>query len=450
MQSSGGMMTAAEAAEFPVRLLESGPAAGVLAAASVARQTSAKTAIGFDMGGTTAKAALLEDGSPSYATEFSVGSAVSASSRLLRGGGYAVRLPVVDLAEIGAGGGSIASVDGSGGLSVGPRSAGADPGPACYGRGGARPTVTDANLVLGYLAVEGLARGGVTARPDLAREVIERDVASPLGLSVEDAARAIHAVANQLMARVLRAVTTERGRAVEDQTLIVSGGSGAIHAAGLADTVGISAIVVPPRAGVLSAVGLLRAPMSLTAVETVAGPLDDSAVESIGTKLRALATGLRRRMTLDGLDLSRAVVRYVVDLRYRGQATELALDLPSDDVAPAMITTLAERFDADHLLTYGHAGHRPIEVVRVRVTVAIDSPQTPQAPTNPTQPSTPGTRPAIFDGSLVPVSVRTRASLSGVVTGPLLVDEPDTTVVVPPNWSAAVDSDGNLTLERVR
>ena len=276
MQSSGGMMTADDAGRFPVHILESGPAAGVLAAARIAEATREAAVISFDMGGTTAKASLIEDFQFQRGVEFSVGSDISTTSRLLKGGGYTVRLPVVDLAEIGAGGGSIAHVDGGGGLVVGPVSAGADPGPACYGRGGDAATVTDANLVLGYVSAEHLRAAGVGADRDLAERAIHDQVGEPLGLAVEEAAYAVHAVANRQMARVLRAVSTERGRYVERHAVVAFGGSGPVHAASLAETVGIARVIVPPRAGVLSAVGLLWAPMELTSVHSVHAPLQPS------------------------------------------------------------------------------------------------------------------------------------------------------------------------------
>jgi N-methylhydantoinase A len=449
MQSGGGMMSTGEAVQFPVRLLESGPAAGVLAAAGVARQTSTSTAIAFDMGGTTAKASLIENGTPVHATEFSVGSDVSTSSRLLRGGGYAVRLPVIDLAEIGAGGGSIAWVDEGGGLSVGPQSAGADPGPACYGRAGERATVTDANLILGYLSAEGLASGGVAARVDLAWSAIERDVAIPLDLTVTEAARAIHAVANQQMARVLRAVTTERGRALEQQKLIISGGSGGLHAAGLADTVGIATIIVPPRAGVLSAVGLLWAPLALTAAETVNRPLVAEAAGPVATQLAAMAAELRHRLAEGCLDLTASVTTCVLDLRYAGQASELGLQIQEEALDARAMTIVAQRFDAEHLATYGHAGHGQVEIVRAQVTVSLPAAEAPlKLDRHGPAPRTASTRSVSFGADAIKVPVVARASLVTPRWGPVLVDERDTTVVVPPGWMARLDGLDNIILER--
>jgi N-methylhydantoinase A len=446
MQSSGGMMSAAEAGEYPVHLLESGPAAGVLAAAGVATQAGVPAAICLDMGGTTAKAALVENGEPSYAEEFTVGSDISSSSRLLRGGGYAVRLPVVDLAEIGAGGGSIASVDVAGGLAVGPASAGADPGPACYDRGGTRPTVTDANLLLGYVSIDGLRQGGVAARADLAEAAIREHVAEPLNLGVLEAAYAVHMVANTQMARVLRAVSTERGRALPAHTLIVSGGSGAVHAAALAGVVGIRRVLVPPMAGVLSAVGLLWSPFALTAVETASAVLVPDAGADLDRQLGRMAGRLRERMADAGMSPDQ--VTRLADLRYAGQASELTVALPDGSLDEAEIADLVTRFGKEHQATYGHRSDRPVTVVRLRVTAAVTRPA-PQLALHQAGDSHESSREVWFgESGPEPVRCVSRGALTTPVAGPLLVDEPDTTIVVPPGWHASVDAHGNVVLER--
>lgn len=445
MQSSGGMMPATEAVELPVHLLESGPAAGVLAAAGIARQIHTKTAISFDMGGTTAKASLIEDGEVAFAAEFNVGSEVSASSRLLRGGGYAVRLPVVDLAEIGAGGGSVASVDEAGGLKVGPESAGAEPGPACYARGGERATVTDANLVLGYISPTGLIQAGVTPQAEAAVAAIDREIATPLGLSVIEAAQAIHTIASRQMARVLRAVTTERGRDITEQNLIVFGGSGGLHAASLATTVGISIIVVPPRAGVLSAVGLLWSPVALTAVEAIHLRVTEGAAQPMANLRDAMTDRLRERFAVTGIDTADVETTAIVDLRYAGQATELSLHLP-DVARPLAMSTLAERFAADHLATYGHGGHGEVEMVRLRVTMTLPSEDVAVTHDDGGD-GVVGFREAYFGHERAPVPVLTRHGLDAPTNGPLLVDDPDTTTVVPPGWTARLDDFDNIVLE---
>ena len=259
MQSNGGIMSARRAAQTPVQMLESGPAAGVIAADNLGKRLGLKNIITFDMGGTTAKAALFENGSPSYTTDYEIGAGISLSSKLVTGGGHAVKVPVIDLAEVGAGGGSIVRIDAGGALKVGPNSAGSYPGPACYDTGGAEPTVTDANLVLGYINPSYLAGGEVKLTPSLAESSMQSAVAEPLGLSLLDAAQGVHAVANVNMIRAIRAVSTYRGRDPRDFALLAFGGSGPIHAADMARSLGIGTVVVPPSPGLFSAVGLLQA-----------------------------------------------------------------------------------------------------------------------------------------------------------------------------------------------
>ena len=259
MQSNGGIMSARRAAQTPVQMLESGPAAGVIAADNLGKRLGLKNIITFDMGGTTAKAALIENGAPSYTTDYEIGAGISLSSKLVTGGGHAVKVPVIDLAEVGAGGGSIVRVDTGGALRVGPNSAGSYPGPACYDTGGADPTVTDANLVLGYINPSHLAGGEVKLTPSLAESSMQSTVAEPLGLPLLDAAHGVHAVANVNMIRAIRAVSTYRGRDPRDFALLAFGGSGPIHAADMARSLGIETVVVPASPGLFSAVGLLQA-----------------------------------------------------------------------------------------------------------------------------------------------------------------------------------------------
>src|SRR5207248_2676641 len=258
MQSSGGVMSAADAERRPVYALESGPAAGVVASAALARSLGHENVITFDMGGTTAKASLIEGGAVSRSMEYEVGAALSSGSRLLRGSGELIRIPTIDIAEVGAGGGSIAFVDEAGGLHVGPRSAGAEPGPACYGRGAEEATVTDANVLLGYIPTGPLASGDLAVEKDLAAHALAR-LGGALDLSALEAACGIHELANAAMMRALRAVSTEKGRDPSDFVLLAYGGSGPVHAAALAAELGVKTAIVPALAGLFSAAGLLFA-----------------------------------------------------------------------------------------------------------------------------------------------------------------------------------------------
>lgn len=447
MQSSGGMMPVAESSRFPAHLLESGPAAGVLAAADVARSARLDPVISFDMGGTTAKASLVEGDAVTFSNEFSVGSDVSAASQLLKGGGYTVHLPVVDLAEVGAGGGSIARVDAAGGLHVGPQSAGADPGPACYSRGGDRPTVTDANLVLGYVNVEGLRAAGIDVDEDKARAVLEAHVAEPLGLSVDEAALAVHAIADRQMARVLRAVTTERGRDVSKHTIVAFGGSGPLHAATMAGTVGVGSVVVPPLAGLFSAVGLLTAPFELTTAQTVGVLLQPTSVADLRAVVDEAATAARQRFVQSGADTSHLELRQVLDLRYTGQASELPVVL-ADDLSEPYVSSLVEEFHRVHKASYGHSLASAVEVVRLRTTVTGGRPARMAQVRHVAADAAPSARAVRFDGWAGDAPVLTRGHLTAERTeGPFLVDDPDTTTVVPPGWAGWLDDGGNIRLE---
>lgn len=446
MQSSGGMMPVGESGRFPAHLLESGPAAGVLAAADVARRSGLTHVVSFDMGGTTAKASLLEDYRVTFSSEFSVGSEVSAASQLLKGGGYTVHLPVVDLAEVGAGGGSIARVDPAGGLHVGPRSAGAAPGPACYSRGGELPTVTDANIVLGYVYADGLRAAGIDVDVEKARAALAKHVAEPLGIPVEDAALAVHDIADRQMARVLRAVTTERGKDVLAHALVAFGGSGPLHAATMADTVGIRTVLVPPLAGVHSAVGLLTAPFELTTSETLDIILDRDNAERLRTRVRLIAAQARERFDEAGAPSGNVTVSQVLDLRYVGQASELPVDL-SAGLDAAGVAEVERRFHGIHIDSYGYRLSSAVEVVRVRTTVT--GPSVAEVDTRAAVQDRPETRRAArfaeFDGEIVAYS---RKAMTTRRPGPFVVDDPDTTTLVPPHWSAGLDERGNLRLER--
>ncbi len=446
MQSSGGMMTFDAAARAPAYCIESGPAAGALAARSIAEALGLRNVISFDMGGTTAKAAVIEEYALSYGNEFSVGAEISAMGRLLRGGGYTVRLPTIDLAEVGAGGGSIARLDSGGSLRVGPRSAGAVPGPVCYARGGVHPTVTDANLVLGYLSAEGLAKGGISVDADGAMRALDTEIGVPLGLDTVEAAFAVHTVADQQMARALRAVTTERGRDIRAYTLVAFGGSGPLHAATLAASVGVDTVIVPPLAGYFSAIGLSYAPKQLSMLQPLRIALRaPGAAASIEQQYRAMLARLNG--TVSGNPS--AVVLRSIDMRYRGQAYELSIDAPDrldDDAAGE----LARAFEKLHRATYGHVPTTELEVIRLKLTIATPPPAVALRTQLGSRFSTVRERTAHFGDGRRTYPVATRDTVAGMLAGPAFIDDPDTTIVVPPGWSARVDAMHNVVLEQAR
>src|SRR5712691_3459954 len=353
MQSSGGVMTAEDAKLRPVLALESGPAAGVVAALGMARRLGYANAIAFDMGGTTAKASLIENGAVARGREYEVGGSLSAGSRLMRGSGELLRIPTIDIAEVGAGGGSLAWLDPAGGLQVGPRSAGADPGPACYGRGGEEPAVTDANVFLGYIPEGPLADGQITVSRDRAERALER-VAEPLGLSTAEVAAGIHAIANARMTRALRSVSSEKGRDPREFALIAYGGAGPVHAVGLAEDLGCRTVPVPALAGLFSSLGLLCARPEFHDVHTC--HLDARAVDA--QQLEDVFAALKER--LGGVDFVRSA-----ELRYGGQTWEIEIEAEDPVDRDALIAA----FEDEHERLYGVRGEEgaPIEIRALRL-----------------------------------------------------------------------------------
>src|SRR5262245_20516922 len=373
LQSSGGTMTADDAAVRPVYALESGPAAGVVAALSLARQLGHANAIAFDLGGTTAKASLIQDGRVSLCQEYEVGAALSAGSRLLRGSGELIRIPTIDIAEVGAGGGSIAWLDEAGGLHVGPRSAGASPGPACYGLGGTDPTVTDANVVLGYIAPGPLASGALTVSRELAEAAVG-GLGAKLGLSTIETARGIHDLANAATMRALRAVSTEKGRDPADFVLVAYGGSGPVHAAALATELGTRTAIVPPLAGLFSAAGLLLARAEYHDVRFCRISARDPDLEALRRLEEEMRVELRGKLA--GVEPE---WRRVADVRYRGQSWSVPVELPRE-LDPAGIAELVECFEAEHEQLYGTRldPGSPIDIRALRL-VALGPPREPFA-----------------------------------------------------------------------
>jgi N-methylhydantoinase A len=438
MQSSGGVMTSADATNRPVLALESGPAAGVVAAVGMARRLGFANAIAFDMGGTTAKASLIEAGAVSRSREYEVGGSLSSGSRLMRGAGELLRIPTIDIAEVGAGGGSIAWLDPAGGLQVGPRSAGADPGPACYGRGGSDPTVTDANVHLGYIPTGALASGDLSVAAELAERALEQ-IAEPLGLSLTETAAGVHAIANARMTRALRSVSSEKGRDPRDFALIAYGGSGPVHAAGLAEELGCRTVLVPALAGLFSSLGLLFARPEFHDVYSC--HLDARTVEP--AELSRIFDELEARLALS---LEQAEWVRSADLRYGGQSWEVEVEFSG---SPADVLA---RFEDAHERLYGVRGEpgSPIEIRALRVTGVGPSAAVDALGLAAGERGAGGTRAATFDGETADVPVRTRASIGDQPEpGPLLVDEYDTTVVVRPGWTVRRDATTQtLVLER--
>jgi N-methylhydantoinase A len=453
MQSAGGLTPAEDAAERPVYSLESGPSAGVLAASWIASSVEAPNVISFDMGGTTAKASIIEDGEIPYSAEYEVGSTISAGNRLTGGGGETILAPSIDIAEVGAGGGSIAYLDAAGGIRVGPRSAGADPGPVSYRNGGVEPTVTDANVVLGYIKSGRLANGEVTIDPDAAKQSIEEKIARPLGLDVIDAALGIHRIANSQMLRALREVSTQRGRDPRRFTLVAFGGSGPIHAAGLAGELGSRRVIIPPMPGVFSAVGLLVSGIEHHDVRSCRLVGESLTAKAIDNLICQMKTPMIGQFQTESVPVERLKFSIAAEVRYHGQASQIRVPVNDSVDGPSPIERMTTNFEEEHELLYGHRAEAgsDIEVVAVRLIGRAAADIDVEFGNLDGTGASGETRLAAFGPpwGQIETPLVARAALRGGKEGPLIIDEYDATIVIPPGWRAEFDEFGNIVMESV-
>ena len=451
MQSNGGLTTDAAAVERPIHIIESGPAGGVIGAQALARSKDLPKIITFDMGGTTAKASIVEDGEVTRAAEYAVGAGIMIGSRLLTGAGYTLKVPAIDLAEVGAGGGSHVWIDAAGALQVGPESAGASPGPVCYDTGGEMPTVTDANLLLGYLNPEYLVGGAVRLNLDKARRAFEEQIARPLGMTIERAAHGAHLIAASNMIRAIKAVSTERGRDARDFALFAFGGNGPVFACGMAAALGIRRIVVPPSAGLFSSFGLLYADVEHHYSRSLRRLLRGSDRREIEQAWDALARQALDQLAVEGFAGEKVKIRRSAALHYHGQTYELTVQLPD---GPLDFGWLEEAFGREHEKTYGHrAGpDEPVELVSIQV-VGLGLREGPSVPervrASRAEPEPPAPRRAYFGAETGwrETPVIRRSDLSNARSGPLIIEEYDSTCVVPPGATAQLDNAGNIYIE---
>ncbi len=453
MGSNGGVFEAAEGTAMPAIAVESGPAAGVVGAALIARQTGRLDLLSFDMGGTTAKASLIRGGNYETTPEYEVGGGASAN-RFMNGTGHPIRVPVIDLAEVSAGGGSIAWVDRAGALRVGPKSAGAEPGPVCYGRGGTEPTVTDCNLLLGYLDSGSLLAGDLPIDFAAAERAVADHLAKPLGVDVRTAASAVIEIVNHAMAEALKIVSVQRGHDPRDFSLVAFGGAGPMHAAALADELQIAEVVCPPIPGAFSALGLVGTDLKRDYVRTfyaTTADADPAELEAGFASLEATGAAMldRARVAAE----RRQFVR-TIDARYARQSYELAVPVANGPIDAAAVAAIAAAFHERHRQTYGHDNRaEPVQLVNLRVVAIGTIPplrirqETAALGTDAGK----GYRAMWFKRSgaaEAQVLDRARMSAGATITGPAVIESLESTILVPPAWQALMNDDGFVILTR--
>lgn len=458
MQSNGGVYSSEAAADRPVFMVESGPAAGSVAAATIGNALGVGNVISFDMGGTTAKASLIRDGQPSVTKDYTVGAAAQSGAGAFGGAsGYPVRTPVVDLVEVGAGGGSIGWVDSGGALRVGPHSAGADPGPACYGLGGELPTITDANLILGRLDPAYFAGGEIRLNLQAASDAIEEHCATKLGLTVEATAHGIIEIATTAMVNALRLVSVQRGHDPRDFLLVALGGAGPAHIVRIAEELGASRVLIPREPGTASAMGLLSTDIRLESITTMINRLDEVEPGQIETAFESMKEQGLSELTNAGSVHSSVRVEQSVELRYYGQSFELTVPVPEGNFDVEWMKTLADQFHAAHEQAYGfRVDDEPVELVNLRST-AVGEIQRPgmkciEGKGLSLQDALKSTRPVYFNSETgfvdTPVYDRTSLPTTATFQGPAVIEERDSTTVVLTGWSVEVDQFGNLLVTR--
>ncbi|SJZ95312.1 N-methylhydantoinase A [Enhydrobacter aerosaccus] len=452
MQSNGGLTSDQAAAERPMNIIESGPAGGVVGAQALARAKALPKIITFDMGGTTAKASMVEEGEVSRASEYSVGAGIMIGSRLLTGAGYMLKVPAIDLAEVGAGGGSHVWIDGGGSLQIGPESAGALPGPVCYDKGGDMPTVTDANVLLGYINPKHLVGGALALNAGKAKDAFETKVAKPLGLPLEKAAYGAHQIAASNMIRAIKAVSTERGRDPREFALFAFGGNGPLFACGMARALGMSRVVVPPSAGLFSSFGLLYADVEHHYSRTFRRLLRQADLAEIERAWTALADQATAQLGAEGFAGDRMRLKRSAALHYQGQSYELTVPVPEGRIDDRMVGLLEEAFGQEHEKTYGHRAGKdePVELVSIQIIgQGLREGGVPERlKPSRAEPTPPPPRRAYFgESGWTDTPVLRRSDLATAKSGPLIVEEYDATCVVPPGATAQLDSGGNIVIE---
>ncbi len=437
MQSNGGMATFEATAKKAVATVLSGPAGGITASVHACRTTGVQNLITFDMGGTSCDVALIKDGEPSISNRGKVE-------------GRDVALPMIDINTVSAGGGTLAHVDRFGELVVGPQSAGAMPGPACYMRGGTQPTITDCNLVLGYLSPGNFLGGKMTLDAQASRDAIANAVAKPLGVSVEDAAEGIVRIINVKMQEAIKAISTMRGHDLRDFMLLAFGGAGPLHSGRIAQDLGMAGVIVPLYPGVYSAMGLVMSDVKHDYIRSRLTALSNVSEAQVNDVFAQLEGQAREDLAQEHFAPAQTDIEYALDLRYAGQGYEITLPCPAP-LAPGDLKTLRAGFDEEHRKMFGHtAPNEPVEIVsyRLRGIGRVPPVELPEfKPTGaPLSEALREMRPARFDGRMVdcPVYQRERLDVGASFEGPAIIDQLDCTTVVPPGQKVRIDSYRNM------
>jgi len=450
MQSSGGISPGRLVKDQPITIIESGPAAGVLGGARLAQHLGLGDMLVFDMGGTTAKATLTDNGAYTISPETEVGGEPVLGARMIRGAGYPVQVPTIDIAEVGAGGGSLAAVDSAGGIQVGPRSAGSEPGPVAYARGGTQPTVTDANLMLGYLNPNALVSGELTLDSAAVRAAFAK-LAADLSVDETEAAYGVHLIANATMLRALRGVSSEKGRDPSQFVLMAIGGNGPVHACTLAEEAGVDHVIMPPVAGLFSALGMLFADVEHQLVAAFYHRFDETDRDALQAAIDGLVAHGTELLAGQGFKPEARDMRIEIDLKFVGQTAPLTVPLQGLQASEAAVDTLIADFHTLHERTFGYvSAGEPLQFVAVKAVCrgVPDTPRMPDQCLRGNERSLGATGRQAYFGPThgwCETPVITRAALKdGPRIGPLIVEEYDTTCVIRPGWEVRLDHWNNI------